>query len=205
MVNFWFLLWVFIAIFIFGLYFWSMQILFRQKSAWESVSKKLSLGFDKGKLTTAPSLRGSIKSFPVVVFSEEQTINTNGSKRFRTIIQFELPVRVGTAGVVASPDARNFANSLVLRENIDSNAVKIAENVTVRGDDISIIQNYITEDRAKSLNAVMNINGIACIYIFDMNNTFLRFETPDAFDNDVRLERFLLKAAEHAKILNGDV
>jgi hypothetical protein len=200
-VNIWFLLWVFLAIFILGLFFWSMQILLRQKKAWGAVASKHNMAFDKGNLTSSPSMRGSLKSFPLVVFSEEQTVNANGAKRFRTIIQFELPVRLGTAGVVASPDARNFANSLVLKETINSSDVKVNESVTIRGDDAELVKNYITEDRAKSLNAVMMINGIACIYIFDNNVTFLRFETPDAFDDEARLERFLLKAVDHVKVL----
>ena len=203
MVNIWFLLWVFLAIFIFGLFFWSMQILFRQKRAWGAVAAKHNMAFDKGTLTSSPSMRGTLKSIPLVVFSEEQTVNSNGAKRYRTIIQFELSARVGSAGVVASTDARNFANSLLLKETIPSEDVQVQPSIIVRADDVSVVKNYITEERAKSLNTVMTINGIACIYIFDENATFLRFETPDAFDNEARLERFLLKAVDHVKVLNA--
>lgn len=200
--NIWFLLWVFIAIFIFGLFFWSLQILFRQKKSWGEVAGKLNLAYDKGRLTSSPSLSGSLKGLPVRVYSEEQTINVNGTKRYRTIIQFQLPIVMNMGGVIASIDARNFANAMILEQTMDLAGTTINPNITIRADNIDSIKNFLSDDKIKSINAVMTINGIACIFIFDDKSTFLRFETPDAFDNTERLERFLLKAAEHAKILS---
>ena len=174
--NIWFLLWVFIAIFIFGLFFWSMQILWRQKKAWNTVSSKLNLAYDKGRLTSSPSLSGSLKGLPLRVYSEEQTINQNGTKRYRTIIQFQLPLVMNMGGVIASADARNFANSMILEHTMDISTTTIIPSVTVRADNLDLLRNFLTDEKIKSINAVMSIKGIACIFIFDNNSTFLRFD-----------------------------
>jgi hypothetical protein len=195
------MLWVFIAIFIMGLFAWSMQILLRQKKAWQIVSNSLNLGYVKGKLTSSPSLSGSLKSFPLTIYSEEQLVNQNGSKRYRTIIQFQLPIIIPSQGIIASSDAKNFANSLTLSEVMSVEGTTIHPSITLRANQISLLQTYLTDEKIKSLNTIMTIKGIACIFIFDENSTFVRFETPDAFDDAPRLERFLLKAVEHIRVL----
>ena len=200
--NIWFLLWVFLAIFILGLFAWSFHILLRQKRAWAQFAEKNNLSVTPGKLFASSSVTGVLKGFPFFLYSEEQTINQAGSKRFRTIMQFELPGPMSTPGIVASADAGNFARALSLKESYTPEFDFWNKNIVVMTDDTQLLGPYLTEERCKSLNSMMSIKTIAAILIFDAEHVYLRFETPEAFDDFKKLDRFATKAAEHAKILS---
>lgn len=200
--NIWFLLWVFLAIFMFGLFGWSFHILLRQKRAWGQFAKKHNLTVTQGRLFSSSSVAGYFKAFPLYIYSEEQAINQTGTRRFRTIIQMDLPAPMAAPGVIASADGANFVNSLGLKDTVVPEVSSWNKSILFKTDHPEQLKFYITEERAKSLNALMSIKTIACILIFDEKNTYLRFETPDAFDNADKLERFINKAAEHAKVLS---
>lgn len=129
-------------------------------------------------------------------------INQAGTRRFRTIIQLELPAPMPTPGVVASAEAGNFARALTLKETYVPEFEFWNKGIVLMTDDVEAIKIYLTEERCKSLTALMTIKAIACILIFNDKNTYLRFETADAFDDAGRLERFVQKTLEHAKILS---
>ncbi len=200
--NIWFLLWVFLAIFILGLFGWSFHILLRQKRAWAQFAEKNNLAVTPGKMFSSSAITGNLKGFPFYLYSEEQTINQAGSRRFRTIIQFELPGPMPTQGVIASADAGNFARALGLKEDYTPAYDFWNKEIVVITDDQNILAQYMTEERCKSLNSLMTIKSIAAILIFDSANVYLRFETAEAFDDYKKLDRFVSKAVEHAKILS---
>lgn len=107
-----------------------------------------------------------------------------------------------TPGVVASFEAGNFARALSLKESYTPEFDFWNNKIVVMADDVEVLKSYMTEERCKSLNALMTIKSIATILIFDNTDVYLRFETADAFDDFKKLDRFVMKAAEHAKILS---
>lgn len=186
----------------FGLFGWSFHILLRQKQAWAQFARKHDLTLTPGRLFSSSSVAGYFKSYPLYIYSEEQAVNQTGTRRFRTIIQMDLPAPMPAPGIIASHDGANFVNSLGLKESVTPDVSSWNKNIIFKTDNPEALKSYVTEERAKSLNALMSIKTIACILIFDENNTYLRFETPDAFDNADKLDRFVTKAAEHAKVLS---
>lgn len=200
--NIWFLLWVFLAIFIIGLFGWSLHILMRQKRAWAQFAEKNNLTAIAAGFFSSSNVSGTLKGFPFYLYSEEQTINQSGSKRFRTIVQFELPGPMVTPGIIASAEAGNFARGLNLKESYTPEFDFWNKGIVVLADDAEKLKAYMTEDRCKSLNALLTIKTIATILIFDDKNVYLRFETADAFDDFKKLDRFVAKAVEQVKILS---
>lgn len=200
--NIWFLLWLFLALFIVGLFGWSFLILQRQKRAWAEFAKKNNLQLNEGKLFASSSVTGNFKSFPFYLYSEEQAINQSGNRRFRTIIQFELPAPMPAPGVVASAEAGNFARALNLKETYVPEYDFWNKSIVLITDNTEALRPYLTEERCKSFNSLMTIKAIACILIFDDKNTFLRFETAETFDDVGKLDRFVQKAVEQAKVLS---
>lgn len=105
-------------------------------------------------------------------------------------------------GIIASPDAENFAKALGLKESYQPEYDFWNKRIIIFTDNAESLKPYFTEERCRSLNSLMTIRSIACILIFDETNTYLRFETPDPFDDMKKLDRFVSKAAEHIKILS---
>lgn len=105
-------------------------------------------------------------------------------------------------GVVASAEAGNFARALSLTQSYVPEFDFWNKNIVIMTDNVDAVKSYFTEERCKSLNALMTIKSIACILIFDDKNVYLRFETAEAFDDATKLDRFAQKAVDHAKILS---
>ncbi len=185
-----------------GLFLWSFHILLRQKRAWIAFAQKNGLAFDRRRLFLSAAVSGVMKGVPVTLYSEEQVVNQNGTRRYRTILHIELPPGMKTPGIVASPEAGNFARAQGLKEPYVPEYDFWNKNIVVLSNDAEIMKAYLTEERCRALNPMMSIKTIACILIFDAENTFLRFETPDAFDDENKLDRFVSKAVENAKILS---
>ncbi len=200
--NIWFLLWVFLAVFILGIFLWSLAILLRQKTAWTAFARKHGLTVQQGRFFSSPRVSGFYKEYPVTLYSEEQIVNQSASRRFRTILQLELNGIMPAPGVIASQEAANFARSLSLKESYLPEVEGWNKNIVVMTDNAEALKTYFTPERVKSLNAIMSIRSIPCILIFDDSDTFLRFETPDPFDDITKLERFSQKVMDQAKILS---
>ncbi len=200
--NIWFLLWVFLTVFILGLFFWSFHILLRQKRTWIAFGEKNNLNVQRNALFKSAIVTGNLKGSMFYLYSEEQSINQGASRRFRTIIQFELPAPMPSPGIVASAEAANFARSLGLKESYVPEFESWNKSIVIYADNAELLKPYFTEERCKSLNSLMAIKSIATILIFDPQVTYLRFETADPFDDINKLDRFVSKAIEHVKILS---
>lgn len=200
--NIWFLLWVFLAVFICGVFLWSMQILFQQKRAWADFAKKNSLNIQQIALLKSPIVRGRYKDFETIVYSEEQATADQRGRRFRTIIQLDLGSPMPVEGVVTSADAAAFAHSLAdLTQTLVPDAPGWDNSIIVKTSDLGVLRPYLTPERCRSLVALMTIKSISCIFIFDRKASYLRFETPDPFHEMGKLDRMCSKIAEHAKVL----
>ncbi len=199
--NIWFMLWVFVAVFIFGIFFWSASILLQQKKAWALFAKRTGLQYISGSIFKSAIVRGAYHNVPLNIFSEEQGSPDKRSRRFRTIIQFELPP-MPIEGIITSSDGRNFANGLVdLTETVVPDVPGWDQTILIKTTNAEILNYYLTAERYKSLLALLTIKSIGCIFIFDKTASFLRFESTDPFTDADKLERLCTKISEHAKVL----
>lgn len=199
--QFWFLIWVFLAIFIFGIFFWSMNILLRQRRVWSAVAKKFNMKLEMGGLMSSPAARGVIQGFDVTLYSEEQPTIDGRAKQFRSVIQIDLGKVMPTGGAVVSPDLKPFAAGLNLPETYLPNIEGWNKAIVIVVQNSAAIQPYFTVDRCKSLNALMSMKFYNAILIFDVNNTILRVETADPLHEEGKLEKLILKMLDQAKIL----
>ena len=200
--NIWLLIWVFAVVFICGVFLWSTQILFRQKRAWAEFAKKNTLQYTSGALMKSPLVKGVYKGFPLTVYSEEQPTPDQRSRRFRTVIQFELPGGMPVEGVVASPDNHVFAMSLLdLVEKYVPADTSFPETIMIRTRSVAALEPYLTKERMQILQSLMTLKSIHGVFIFDRNATFLRMEMADAMTDPEKLVRFCSKLAEQAAVL----
>lgn len=198
----WFVVWIFLTVFIFGVFFWSMRILLLQKRAWTLFATRHGMQIEKGALLASPAMRGRVGGFDTIVFSEEQEIKDGRHTRFRTIIQMTLNGAMATGGIVVSPDQREFADTLNLPNAHKPDVAGWNDKIIIRVQDLALFKPYLTDERLRSINTLMSMKNYSAILIFDPQNTILRLETADPFDDDKRLEKFVFKLAEQAKVLS---
>lgn len=200
--NIWFTLWVFITVFIMGIFFWSMAILFRQKQAWGAFAKRHQMTFMPNGFFRSPAMRGVIRGFVTTIFSEEQTTQDNRGRRFRTVVQIDLPVGMPVEGVVTSPELRSFADMMQLSQDVLPSVPDWNKNIVFKTSSVEKMLPFLTPERIKTLNAIMSAKSINCIFVYNERETLLRFETADPLDDVEKIEKFVGKTLESAKILS---
>jgi hypothetical protein len=200
--SIWFIVWVFLVVFICGIFGWSMQILIKQKRSWADFAKKNGLQYIPGPMMRSPAVQGTYKNFPLAVYSEEQPTPDQRGRQFRTIIQVELPSGMPVEGVVASSANRSFAEGLIdLTETVKADYPGWDDSILIKTRDAELLKPFFNNERYRSLLALMTIKSISCVFIFDLTSTFLRLETADPFHEMGKLERICSKIIDQARVL----
>ncbi len=201
--NIWFVLWVFIATFILGTTIWSYTILVRQKKAWEEFAKKHSLRYESQAVLKSPVLRGLFNGIPVEIFSDSQISGKSREKGTRTIIQMSLKSPMPTEGAISSMAFKNFVDGLALPDTYQGEGgLNLSADVYNRVKNEAAIKPFFTAERISALNAILSIKTAPTLLIFGTSETVLRIESSDPFDDKSKLERFLTKATDTAKIIS---
>lgn len=200
--NIWFMLWVFLTVFVVGIFLWSTVILLRQKRAWEVFAKRHQMAYSPNGFFRSPAMRGSLRGFMTTIFSEEQVTEEAKGRKFRTVVQMELAGGMRTQGVVTSPELRPFAAIMRLKIDVLPDLPEWNKGIVFQAGVPELLSGYLTPERVKLLNTIMSSKNIGCIFVFNETETMLRFETPDPLDDPEKVERFMTKALETARILS---
>lgn len=201
--NIWFVIWVFIATFILGTSVWSYMILARQKKSWETLAKKSNLSYSSAAILKSPHLTGVYNGVRVDVFSDKPISGKFRDGGTRTIFQFMLKAPMPCEGAVASLPFKNFIDALSLPEGFNGEGQDtLSKEIYNRVKSIEIIKPYFTRERIAALNAILSIKGMPALLLFSSTETILRIESSDPFDDAAKLEKFLNKSTETAKIIS---
>lgn len=200
--NIWFMLWVFFSVFILGVFFWSLQILMRQKNAWKKFAKRHKMEYIAGSALSSPVVRGAFRGHAVSVYSEPQIDNDSRGPKYRTVVQFDMRPGMPTEGVVSSPKLGAVLSGIHLPEALHPDHPDWNKDIYVRTQSAELLGPYFTEARTRALNSLMTVKNVNVLFIFNEKETLLRFETPDPLDDDSKLERLVNKIADAADILS---
>lgn len=201
--NIWFMIWVFVATFILGTSVWSYLILLKQKRAWEIVSKKCDLRYNSEAILKSPSLSGVFRGIELDIFSDQPISGKFREGGARTIFQFTLKAPLPSQGMIGSMAFKNFIDGLSVQEKfVGEGATALLPALYNRVRSVELMVPYFTKERVSALNAVLNIKNSPAVLIFSQDETLLRIESADPFDDPTRLEKFLIKATDAAKIIS---
>jgi len=201
--NIWLVIWVFIATFILGTSAWSYAILLKQKRAWEIVSKKCNLRYTSEAFLKSPVLHGQFNGIIVDIFSDSPISGKYREGGLRTIFQFTLKSPMPTQGAIGSMPFKNFIDGLTVSEQyVGEGALALHADIYNKVRSKDNLAPFMTKERVAAMNAVLNIKGSPAFLLFSPDETLLRLESSDPFDDAARLEKFLTKATEAAKIIS---
>lgn len=198
--NIWFMLWVFFSVFVLGIFFWTILILMRQKNAWFEFAKRNSLTFYRRGILDSAIVSGLYKENFVSIFSEGQSDDSGRGRRFRTVIQFDLPPGMSTEGVAASPSLAQFVTNLPLAEFYVPQG-EWNEKSLVKTMSPKAVAEYFNADRVRVLNGLMSVPGLTTLFVFNERETLLRVETSDPMVDANKLERLVSKVSDVVRVL----
>lgn len=200
--NIWFMIWVFVAVFILGTSLWSYYILLKQKRAWGQFSQKHQVEFVPVAFLKSPYIRGMFRGFSIGVYSDKQISGNERQRGIRTVFEIFLKAPMPTEGVVSSGSFRNFVNGLALPDVYTPEVAEWNKDIIIKVVDTEAITAYLTKERLVALNALMSIKNSPAMLLFSNEQTLLRIESSDPFDHADRLERFLTKLTDAAKVIS---
>lgn len=199
--NIWFVLWIFFSVFILGVFFWSLQILLRQKAAWKQYAARHNLSYQSGSLMQSPTVTGLVSGYELGLFSEARTENDSKGRKFRTVLQLDLKPGMPAEGVISSAGMAAIVSTLDIKESFKPESAEWDDKIIVKATNPEKLHPYFTPARIKALKALMGTKGVEAMLIFNENETFLRFETPDPLDSIEKVDRLVTKICGVADIL----
>ena len=189
------------AVFIIGVFFWSVQILFQQKKAWKKLAKDLNLNYKEQAFLKSPFVDGFYNGFSLTLYSEEQPSQKAGRNQFRTIILLGFQEGFPVGGAVASKNRRAFVESLKVQEVHKPDYKGWNGSVIFHTEDDDICSEFMNKDRYEALNKLINLNNKDTIFIFDDKEGYYRVETADPLVDDAVIVKMLDKFTKTCEVL----
>ena len=199
--NIWIFIWSVLAVFILGIFLWSIEVLFKQKKAWKDLSKKLKLNYKSTALLQSPIVEGYYGDYHVTLYSEEQPTNDSSRRQFRTVLLIGLAQGFPTGAAIATNGRREFVENLKIEE-VHKPDVKGWNGSTIfHTQDDKTISAYMNKARYDSLSKLMGLKNKECIFIFDDTEMFYRMETPDPLTDVATIEKMIAKFTKECDVL----
>lgn len=190
---FWIFIWVVLSAIVIGATAWSLQILLRQKAAWEAYAKRRNMSFTRGTFMGPAEIVGVIEDYKVNFFTaERQTLDMRG-KRYVSVIEIQLAEGLFDGGVAGTKEMMPFMQTLtqlhpypVKKEGWDASHV-----VFVRNDDIA--NAYFTPERLDTFQQLLSTRNADVLIVFNHEELVVRMETSDPMMDAEKIDKIVAR------------
>lgn len=190
-----------LAVFILGIFFWSLEVLFKQKKGWKALSKKLKLNYENTALLTSPMVEGHYGEYHITLYSEAQPTQDTSRRQFRTILLIGKEQGFPTGAAIATSGRRSFVESLNIEDVHKPDFKGWNGSIVFHTQNDKTISKYMNEDRYTSLNRLMNLKNKESIFIFDDKEMFYRMETSDPLIDPEIIEKMIKKFIKECDVM----
>lgn len=201
--NFWLFLWVVLAVFVLGIFFWSLQVLMKQKMAWQKFAKKFGLGFDKGSFLQSPVISGSYEEFNITLFSEEQPASDIRRRQFRTLLLIRFHASCEPVAVIGTSRHGAFLKDMNLPEKHTPSASQWDDKLAYHTHDEKGLKAYLSPERNAAFHKLLHIKNADMLFVMDNQDGYFTLETPDPFDNADALNKRVENILKELRVIIG--
>ena len=185
-------IWLAISVFIIGIFVWTTKALFEQKAAWRTFAERRKLKYLPTRFLSSPVIKGLIDGNDFYLASELRDSGDLRGRRFKTVMQFGLPMRMPAGAVVGSGDFVGFVRALDARDDLKLSFEGVPEGSVIgRSDNAEKIADYFTPERVKVLETLVKQKGVSVLFLFDDKYAYLRLETVDPMINATNLDKLV--------------
>jgi len=189
----WILLWVVLSGILMGATLWSLQILMRQKTAWEQFAKSKNFTFRKGTFMGPAEMNGVIGDYKLSFFTAERAGPDIRSRRYVTALEIDLVEGLIDGGVMGTKEMLPFMQSLdklkpykIEVEGWDPNHFAFAKHDAV-------MSAYLTKDRIDAFMNILKTKNADVLVLFNDKETVLRLETSDPMQDAAKIEKIVTR------------
>lgn len=201
MTAFWILVWILLSAIILGTSVWSWVILFKQKQAWESFSKKYKMTFRKSKFLAPAEVEGFIGEYKVNLFTAERRGADPRSRRYMTVLEIVVPGGLVDGGAIGTAEMVPFMDSLGTLKPVPPETIKLKDGVRLYAREENDVKTYLTPERIEHLNHIFSTRNVDILFIFTKETGVLRLETSDPMADAVKMDKAIQRLITHLKPL----
>lgn len=178
------------------------MILMRQKKAWRVFADKRGLRYTDNGFMNSPRLDGVLDGHTVGIFSADHERDNARTPRKLTGIEVQLDADMPFDGAIASSGMVQLAKSMSFQEEVKPDSTLWNNKRVIVTDHRAIMSVYLTEERIKALNSLMDMDNVWVIFAFRNGITLLRIDTPHALDSPKIIDELIKTMFKVGKVLS---
>ncbi len=196
-----FYLWVVISLFLLGFWAWTLLVVTQQKKAWKIFADKRNMRYHDTGMFSTPMVSGAVDSYGVSLFaSEHSELDARTQKRL-TAIEISLQSDFPFLSAIASGGMVSVVDAFDIRHEYKPQIKGWDNSYVLRVSDLSVAQNYYTEERLNKLIKLMKIDKAWVILAIVEDRGVLRLDTPYPIDNPKKLDNLIKQMIDIARAL----
>lgn len=187
----WVLLWIVLSAILIGASLWSLQILLRQKKAWEEYARARNLSFKRGTFMGPAEITGQLGDYKVSFFTAQQAGTDMRSRRYVTAMELELSEGFVDGGAAGTQEMVPFMQGLekIHPYKVDYPDWDAAHHMFVKYDDVT--RAYFTPERYEALTQILKTRNAEVIVLFNDASVVLHAETSDPMQDAQKIDKIV--------------
>jgi len=189
----WILLWFVLSAILIAATLWSLQILLRQKTAWEQYAKKKNFTFNKGTFMGPADMSGTIDNYRLSFFTAERPGVDVRTRRYVTAVEIDLAEGIVDAAAFGTKEMLPFMMTLDMLHpyTVEIPGLEPENRCFVKKD--AIIKAYLTKDRVESINNLLKTRNSDTLLLFNDKEVVLRLETSDPMQDADKMDKIITR------------
>jgi hypothetical protein len=185
-----FLIWILIAVTVFGVVVWSLIITLQQKKVWKDFAKKYGFQYSAPRLTEPPMVTGTKDGTKFYFYTYSYPTNDKLYRNVLVVAEIDAPFVNETDMPPRMIILNERSAALLNAPNLTfSTQYKHGDHMLIGCDDVDAIQHYIADPkRQKAFTAMMDWKNMDVALLIDKNTLSLRFEINNALNTTDSLE-----------------
>lgn len=188
----WLFLWFILSSILIGATLWSLQILTRQKKAWEEYAKKKGLQFNKGTFMGPAEMNGVIGDYKLTFFTAERPGVDVRTRRYVTAVEIDLLEGLVDGGALGTKEMLPYLRTLDKIHLYKTDLPGLEEGqhyMFVKND--AIIAAYLTKDRVEAFGQILKTKNADTLVLFNDKELVLRLETSDPMQDADKIDKIV--------------
>jgi hypothetical protein len=189
----WIFLWFILSAFLVGATLWSLQILLRQKTAWEKYAKKKGFIFNKGTFMGPAEMSGTIDKYKLSFFTAERPGADVRTRRYVTAIEIDLAEGVVDSGAFGTREMIPFMMTLDMLHpyTVEIPGLETEYKAFVKRD--AVMNAYLNKDRVEAIGNILKTRNADTLLLFNDNEVVLRLETSDPMQDADKIDKIVTR------------
>lgn len=187
----WIFLWIVLSAILLGATLWSLQILLRQKKAWEAYAKKKSLAFNKGTFMGPAEINGQIGDYKISFFTAERQQTDARRRRYVTALEIELSEGIVDGGIAGTQEMLIFMQSLTKVHPYPVDGWQAGHYLFVRDD--AVAKAYFIPERLETLETILKTRNADSVIVFSAEKLVIRIETSDPMQDAEKIDKIVTR------------